>query len=135
MYQEHFGLRELPFTLTPNTHFYLNLPTHQEAFNLIMVALENGDGFVKIVGEVGTGKTLLCRKVLNALSDDFISDGGRILINPLSDDLIFCLFVFIIVTILAQPLASISDIFFGFLLGDTGDQARALRFRGLVLQI
>ncbi|MEH6814864.1 MAG: AAA family ATPase [Motiliproteus sp.] len=73
MYQQHFGLRELPFTLTPNTHFFLNLPTHQEAFNLIMVALQNGDGFVKIVGEVGTGKTLLCRKVLNALGDDYIS--------------------------------------------------------------
>ena len=73
MYQQHFGLTELPFTLTPNTHFFLNLPTHQEAFNLIMVALENGDGFVKIVGEVGTGKTLLCRKVLNSLGGDFVS--------------------------------------------------------------
>lgn len=67
MYQQFFGLNELPFTLTPNTHFFLNLPTHQEALNLIMVALENGDGFVKIVGEVGSGKTLLCRKVLNTL--------------------------------------------------------------------
>ncbi|MEH6649057.1 MAG: AAA family ATPase [Motiliproteus sp.] len=67
MYQNFFGLNELPFTLTPNTHFFLNLPTHQEALNLIMVALENGDGFVKIVGEVGSGKTLLCRKVLNTL--------------------------------------------------------------------
>ena len=76
MYQQHFGLRELPFTLTPNTHFYLNLPTHQEAFNLIMVAMGNGDGFVKIVGEVGTGKTLLCRKVLNALTDEVADDKG-----------------------------------------------------------
>ncbi len=73
MYQQHFGLRELPFTLTPNTHFFLNLPTHQEALNLVLVALENGDGFVKIVGEVGTGKTLLCRKLLNALTEDFVS--------------------------------------------------------------
>ncbi|MEH6470164.1 MAG: AAA family ATPase [Halopseudomonas sp.] len=73
MYQQFFGLNELPFTLTPNTHFFLNLPTHQEALNLILVALENGDGFVKIVGEVGTGKTLLCRKVLNALDDNCIS--------------------------------------------------------------
>ncbi|WP_207060648.1 ExeA family protein [Motiliproteus sp. SC1-56] len=69
MYEQHFGLRELPFTLTPNTQFFLNLPTHQEALNLILVALGNGDGFVKIVGEVGTGKTLLCRKVLGALDE------------------------------------------------------------------
>ncbi len=73
MYQQHFGLQEQPFGLTPNTHFFLNLPTHQEAFNLILVALENGDGFVKIVGEVGTGKTLLCRKLLNALDEGFVS--------------------------------------------------------------
>lgn len=70
MYTEHFGLNELPFTLTPNTHFFLNMPTHHEALNLIMVALAAGDGFVKVVGEVGTGKTLLCRKLLNALEDE-----------------------------------------------------------------
>ena len=70
MYTEHFGLNELPFTLTPNTHFFLNMPTHHEALNLIMVALAGGDGFIKIVGEVGTGKTLLCRKLLNALEDE-----------------------------------------------------------------
>ncbi|MFT5720882.1 MAG: MSHA biogenesis protein MshM [Motiliproteus sp.] len=73
MYQHYFGLNELPFTLTPNTHFFLNMPTHQEALNLILVALENSDGFVKIVGEVGTGKTLLCRKVLNSLDVSCIS--------------------------------------------------------------
>lgn len=70
MYTEHFGLSELPFTLTPNTHFFLNLPTHHEALNLILVALASGDSFVKIVGEVGTGKTLLCRKLLNALEGE-----------------------------------------------------------------
>jgi MSHA biogenesis protein MshM len=45
------------------------LPTHHEALNLVLVALSGGDSFVKIVGEVGTGKTLLCRKLLNALDD------------------------------------------------------------------
>lgn len=73
MYEQHFGLAELPFALTPNTHFFLNLPTHQEALNLILVALENGDGFVKIVGEVGAGKTLLCRKLLNAIDERYVS--------------------------------------------------------------
>ncbi|MFY0678789.1 MAG: AAA family ATPase [Neptuniibacter sp.] len=74
MYTEHFGLSELPFALTPNTHFYLNLPTHHEALNLVQVALSSGDSFVKIVGEVGTGKTLLCRKLLNALDDgDYVT--------------------------------------------------------------
>ncbi|MDI3325066.1 AAA family ATPase [Pontibacterium granulatum] len=69
MYAEHFGLRELPFTLTPNTRFFLNLTSHQEALNLMLVALHSGDGFIKVVGEVGTGKTLLCRKLLNSLDE------------------------------------------------------------------
>lgn len=74
MYVEHFGLRELPFTLTPNTRFYLNLASHQDAFNLMLVALHCGDGFIKVVGEVGSGKTLLCRKLLNSLdTTEFVS--------------------------------------------------------------
>ncbi|WP_372742494.1 ExeA family protein [Neptunomonas sp.] len=70
MYIDHFGMRELPFTLTPNTRFFLQLPTHQEALNLLLVALGSGDGFIKVVGEVGTGKTMLCRTLLNALEKE-----------------------------------------------------------------
>ncbi len=73
MYTKHFGLRELPFTLTPNTEFFFNLRYHQEALNVLLVALRGGEGFIKIVGEVGTGKTLLCRKTLNLLGEDFVT--------------------------------------------------------------
>lgn len=69
MYQAHFGLNTLPFTLAPNTDFFLGLSSHQEALNLVLIALESGDGFIKVVGEVGTGKTLLCRKLLNSLEN------------------------------------------------------------------
>jgi MSHA biogenesis protein MshM len=68
VYLEHFGLRELPFALTPNTQFFVNMDSHREAYNLLMVAIANGEGFIKLVAEVGTGKTLLCRKVLNTLA-------------------------------------------------------------------
>jgi MSHA biogenesis protein MshM len=71
MYLEHFGLREFPFGLTPNTQFFCALPTHQEAFNVLMIALASGEGFIKITGEVGTGKTMLCRKLLNELGDGY----------------------------------------------------------------
>ncbi|RMF13448.1 MAG: AAA family ATPase [Gammaproteobacteria bacterium] len=71
MYEAHFGFRELPFTLTPNTHFYLNAATHQRAFQTVKVALESLEGFIKVVGEVGTGKTLLCRALLGALQSPF----------------------------------------------------------------
>lgn len=73
MYLKHFGFSEFPFTLTPNLRFFCNLTAYNEALNVIMVSLHNGEGFVKITGEVGTGKTLLCRKLLNALSDEYIT--------------------------------------------------------------
>ena len=71
MYLYHYGIRELPFSLTPNTHFYLGLPSHYEAMQVLMTALKTGEGFIKVTGEVGTGKTLLCRKLLNDMPSVF----------------------------------------------------------------
>lgn len=71
MYLYHFGIKELPFSLTPNTHFYLSLPSHDEAMQVLTTALQTGEGFIKVTGEVGTGKTLLCRKLLNEIPDAF----------------------------------------------------------------
>jgi len=73
MYLYHFGLRELPFTLTPNTSFYLGLEPHNEALAVLLTALKTGEGFIKVVGEVGTGKTLLCRKLLNEIPTHFVT--------------------------------------------------------------
>jgi MSHA biogenesis protein MshM len=73
MYFYHFGLRELPFTLTPNTNFYLGLESHNEALAVLFTALKTGEGFIKVVGEVGTGKTLICRKLLNEIPDNFVT--------------------------------------------------------------
>lgn len=73
MYLEFFGMRELPFTLTPNTDFFLDLDGHHQALDVVQLALESGEGFIMITGEVGTGKTLLCRRLLNTISDNFIT--------------------------------------------------------------
>lgn len=73
MYLEHFGLTELPFTLTPNTAFFYDQGGHREALNVLLVALGAGEGFIKITGEVGTGKTLLCRQLLKSLGEDVVS--------------------------------------------------------------
>ncbi|WP_206485148.1 AAA family ATPase [Thalassotalea sp. G2M2-11] len=73
MYLYHFGLKELPFTLTPNTSFYLGLAPHNEALDVLLTALKTGEGFIKVVGEVGTGKTLLCRKLLNEIPSHFVT--------------------------------------------------------------
>ncbi len=73
MYLYHFGLRELPFTLTPNTNFFVGLEPHNEALAVLTTALKSGEGFIKVIGEVGTGKTLLCRKLLNEIPDHFVT--------------------------------------------------------------
>ena len=73
MYQSHFGLQELPFGITPDTSFAYACASHQEALNTLLVAVKNGEGFIKITGEVGTGKTLLCRKFLATLGDTYVS--------------------------------------------------------------
>ncbi len=80
MYLEHFGLRELPFNLTPDTGFFFAYGHYADALNTLLVALRIGEGFIKVTGEVGTGKTLLCRKLLNSLGDDTVT---AYLPNPL----------------------------------------------------
>ena len=69
MYLKHFGLIELPFRITPDTSFAHCARGHQEALNTLLTALNQGEGFVKICGEVGTGKTLLCRRLLQLLDE------------------------------------------------------------------
>ncbi|MCZ6772455.1 MAG: AAA family ATPase [Proteobacteria bacterium] len=71
MYLEHFRLNELPFTLTPDTSFFMSRAGYQDALNVLLVALRSGEGFVKVTGEVGTGKTMLCRTLINTLADEF----------------------------------------------------------------
>jgi len=73
MYLQHFGLGQLPFNLTPDTEFFCDLPSHREALNVLLIALQSGEGFIKITGPVGAGKTLLCRKLLNELPPPFVT--------------------------------------------------------------
>lgn len=73
IYLEHFGLREAPFALTPDTDFFFDHAGAQTALNTVLVALRSGEGFVKVTGEVGCGKTLLCRRLLQQLHGDCVT--------------------------------------------------------------
>jgi MSHA biogenesis protein MshM len=73
MYSKHFGLREAPFSITPDTSYFFTSPHSQEALNTLLVAAKSGEGFIKITGEVGTGKTLLCRKFIATVGPDFVT--------------------------------------------------------------
>jgi MSHA biogenesis protein MshM len=63
----------MPFGITPDTSFAYACKSHQEALNTLLVAVKNGEGFLKITGEVGTGKTLLCRRFLAAIDQNHVS--------------------------------------------------------------
>jgi MSHA biogenesis protein MshM len=73
MYRQHFGLQEHPFSLTPDTQFFFNNQSHREVLSTMLLALRHSEGFIKIVGEVGTGKTLLSRKLLASLGENYLT--------------------------------------------------------------
>ena len=73
MYLEHFGLSENPFGITPDTGFLFAASAHQDALATVLLAVRSGEGFVKVTGEVGTGKTLLCRALLASLQQDSVT--------------------------------------------------------------
>ena len=73
MYEAHFGFHQPPFALTPDTRFFFPRASHQDALNTLLVTLRAGEGFLKVTGEVGLGKTQLCRQLLNALGPGFVT--------------------------------------------------------------
>ena len=68
MYNKFFGFREKPFKLVPNPAYFYLSKSHEEAMAHLNYAISQGDGFVEITGEVGTGKTTLCRAFLESLN-------------------------------------------------------------------
>jgi len=69
MYLEHFGLRKLPFSITPDTEAFFEGCNRGAALNALCYAVSQGEGITKVVGEVGTGKTMLCRMLPVELKD------------------------------------------------------------------
>ncbi len=70
MYNSYFGFKEKPFKLVPNPEYLYLSKTHEIALAHLTYATDQGEGFVVIIGEVGTGKTTLCRNYLEDLDED-----------------------------------------------------------------
>ena len=70
MYEAFYGLREKPFNLTPDPKFLYLSDKHKEAFAHLLYGIKNHSGFVMLTGEIGTGKTTICRNLLNQLDPD-----------------------------------------------------------------
>jgi MSHA biogenesis protein MshM len=67
LYLEHFGLREAPFRITPHTDFFFDGADRGATLEALLYAIQHEEGIVKVVGEVGSGKTLLCRVLIERL--------------------------------------------------------------------
>lgn len=70
MYEAFYGLREKPFNLTPDPKYLYLSDKHKEAFAHLLFGIKNRSGFVMLTGEIGTGKTTICRNLLNQLDSD-----------------------------------------------------------------
>ncbi len=69
MYLDYFGLKEAPFRITPNTEYWYAGGQRGEMLAALLYAIGQGEGIIKVVGEVGSGKTMLCRKLAAQLPD------------------------------------------------------------------
>jgi general secretion pathway protein A len=70
MYREFFGLKERPFNVTSDPNFLFLSRVHKEAFSHLLYGIKERKGFLQITGEVGAGKTTLCRALLNKLDSN-----------------------------------------------------------------
>lgn len=69
MYLDHFGLREAPFRITPHTEFFFSGANRGATLEALLYAITAGEGMVKVTGEVGSGKTMLCRVLMERLPE------------------------------------------------------------------
>lgn len=80
VYLDYYGLTEPPFELTPNPRFLFYSAKHREAFNHLLYGIRERKGFVQLTGEVGSGKTTICRAMLEQLGDRFAT---ALMLNPI----------------------------------------------------
>jgi general secretion pathway protein A len=84
MYNEFYGLREYPFNMTPDPQFLFLSRNHRVALDVLLFGIRERKGFVAITGEVGAGKTTLCRALLNSLDPATIKTA--LILNPMLSD-------------------------------------------------
>jgi general secretion pathway protein A len=88
VYLDFYGLTDPPFDITPNPRFLFYSTKHREAYNHLMYGIRERKGFVQLTGEVGAGKTTLCRAMLDQLDTDHFATA--LILNPVmsADELV-----------------------------------------------
>lgn len=79
MYNEFYGFKESPFNITPDPRFLFLSDKHREAFNHVLFGIKERKGFIQLTGEVGAGKTTICRALLEELGPEFKT---ALILNP-----------------------------------------------------
>lgn len=79
MYEEFYGLSALPFSITPDPRYLFFSRQHREAYDRVLYGIAQRKGFIQITGEVGTGKTTLCRALLEQLGERYAT---ALILNP-----------------------------------------------------
>jgi general secretion pathway protein A len=79
MYNDFYGFREAPFNITPDPRFLFFSDRHREAYNHILFGIRERKGFIQITGEVGAGKTTVCRAILEQLGPEYHT---ALILNP-----------------------------------------------------
>ena len=79
MYERYYGLAEKPFSLTPDPKYLYRSESHANAFDLLQYAIKRREGFVVVTGDIGTGKTTLCRALLEQIDRNTFT---ALVLNP-----------------------------------------------------
>jgi general secretion pathway protein A len=82
VYLDFYGLKEAAFDLAPNPRYLFYSPRYREAFNHLLYGIRERKGFVQLTGEVGCGKTTICRAILKELGDHYAT---ALILNPVLD--------------------------------------------------
>src|SRR2546425_3047068 len=84
MYEQYYNLIEPPFSLTPDPKYFYRSESHHRAFELLHYAIQRREGFMVVYGDIGTGKTTLCRAVLDTIDKNVYT---ALLLNPFLNEL------------------------------------------------
>ncbi|MFH0787772.1 MAG: AAA family ATPase, partial [Pseudomonadota bacterium] len=80
MYLKYFGIREKPFSITPDPRYLFLSEKHREALDHLIYGIHQGEGFMVITGDIGTGKTTLVRNLMERLEDQ--KTPSALILNP-----------------------------------------------------